>query len=170
MSKTKITTIKECLWDSRKVYEQKKKAAESVKTGKVISERPDGTQFIQLPDGGVVVYKKGEPKTTAVYGCAVKCEGEFNEENLKEAKGKVLEQLFEIIRQIADAVPEDFFIIHDTERIKYDLGHHPLPQFNASKEEIEAVNYFTVGCKLELPNVYKDEEITKRLSIAEIPR
>lgn len=130
----KITVMDEYTVDAKKVYGIEKKCEEDAKKTRVISEKPDGTQILKTPDGRIMARRKGIARHRAMYGCAVKCEGEYSEENLKEAKEKVLEKLFEIVRGVADTVPEDFFIIKDE------------------------VNCFTVGCKLELPNVYVEEE------------
>lgn len=155
---TKITVMGEFTYGAKRVYEEEKKMSEMIKNAKVLTDYENGIQLLKLADGGTIIHKKGEPKDRSMYGCAVKCEGELNEENLKEAKEKALEELFDIIREVANTIPEEFFVIKDAETWKDAYRNPILPQNKVPDEEIDAINYFTVGCKVELPNVYNDEE------------
>ncbi|MEE1352126.1 MAG: hypothetical protein UHM23_08795 [Clostridia bacterium] len=122
------------------VNEEKGRAAIRTKNGTVIVKYPF---VVDIPE-------------EELYGYAVKCHGEFNEENIKAAKEAVLEELFKIIRDVAEAVPEKFFVIKDAETIADEINSSPFIDA-AEKSKINDVDYFTVGCKLVLPNAYKGE-------------
>ena len=152
----KITELNEYTIDAEKVYEIEKRNHELRKTAKIVKESSDGIQILQLPDGRIMMHKKGAAVETE-YGVAFKCEGEFNEENLAIAKEKALERLLSIIREVVNACPDKFFVIKDTETIKEAYRNPVIAELKSSDEEIDAINYFTVGCKIKLPKVYEEE-------------
>ena len=151
--------IKEhCIIGVDEVIEKGKKRKEKLADAEIISvDEKKGRAFIKTKNGtGMVKYPFEDIPKEELYGCAVECHGEFNEENIKAAKEAVLEKLFEIIRDVAETVPEQFFVIKDAEKIVNEIKSSPFIDA-AEKSKINDVDYFTVGCKLVLPNAYKGE-------------
>lgn len=141
------------------IVEKGNKRKEELENSEIVSVNEEkGRAVIRTKNGTVIVkypFVVDIPEEE-LYGYAVKCHGEFNEENIKAAKEAVLEKLFEIIRDVAEAVPEKFFVIKDAETIADEMKSSPFIDA-AEKSKINDVDYFTVGCKLVLPNAYKGE-------------
>lgn len=141
------------------IVEKGNKRKEELENSEILSVNEEkGRAVIRTKNGTVIVkypFVVDIPEEE-LYGYAVKCHGEFNEENIKAAKEAVLEELFKIIRDVAEAVPEKFFVIKDAETIADEINSSPFIDA-AEKSKINDVDYFTVGCKLVLPNAYKGE-------------
>ena len=141
------------------IVEKGNKRKEELENSEILSVNEEkGRAVIRTKNGTVIVkypFVVDIPEEE-LYGYAVKCHGEFNEENIKAAKEAVLEELFKIIRDVAEAVPEKFFVIKDAEIIADEINSSPFIDA-AEKSKINDVDYFTVGCKLVLPNAYKGE-------------
>lgn len=144
-------------WDAERVCQLEEEARERLKTAKLVTQYEDGRKLFRIADGGFMMRSPGK-KENAVYGVAYKCEGEFNEENLAIAKEKAVERTLDIVRDVINTVPDKFFVIHDTERIKDGYRNPPIASNKIPDEEIDAINYFTVAIKMMLPNVYEDKE------------
>ena len=76
-----------------------------------------------------------------MYGEFIKVDGEMTEEKLEEAKEILLDKICNGIRKIAKENSEQFFIVKD---------------FSES-DSIFKGDYFTVGCKFELPTISSEE-------------
>ena len=151
--------IKEnCIIGVDEVIEKGKKRKEELADVEIISvDEKKGRAFIKTKNGACLTkYPIEDIPKEELYGYAVECHGEFNEENIKAAKEAVIEKLFEIIRDVAEAVPEKFFVIKDAETIADEMKSSPFIDA-AEKSKINDVDYFTVGCELVLPNAYKGE-------------
>lgn len=139
------------------IVEKGNKRKEELENSEIVSVNEEkGRAIIRTKNGTVIVkypFVVDIPEEE-LYGYAVKCHGEFNEDNIKAAKEAVLEELFKIIRDVAEAVPEKFFVIKDAETIADEMKSSPFIDA-AEKSKINDVDYFTVGCKLVLPNAYK---------------
>ena len=183
MSKAKFTDIESI--GVKEVFENEKRRRKEIAEATLISENVErGIKQMRKKNGAIMLVKmtdeerlekqrkqyeeSGDVKCKCVspimnkpemryYGYAVKCEGDFTKENIDKAKEIVLDKICEIIRDVARAVPNDFFIIKNKETLKKE--YERLPDFlRPSDEEIDAINYFSVGCKIELPSAYTEEE------------
>ena len=162
MEKSKFTIMEEITRDAKVVKEENMNAEKRYLESEVVNENfSDDYKLMRDNKGNTYIRRKIPTAMDTlgldVYGCAVKCEGELNEENVQKAKEIVLENMFEIIKGIAKTIPDDFFVIKDKETWKDAYRHPPVAANKIPDEEIEAINYFTVGCRLCLPNVYKEK-------------
>lgn len=155
---TKAFIEETCIIGADEIIAEGKARKEELEKAEILSINEEKGRAMIRTDKGTAVtkYPFDEIPKEALYGYAVKCNGEFNEENIKAAKEAVLEKLFKIIRDVAEAVPEKFFVIKNPEKIVDELKSSPFVD-KATKDETNSVDYFTVGCKLVLPNAYKGE-------------
>jgi hypothetical protein len=96
----------------------------------------------------------------AEYGFAVKCDGEFTEENIEKAKEIVCDKMCAFVRELIMNVPEKFFVIRDSVPMGI-IDEHGNESMENKKLSENGVDYFTVGCKMILPLPFTDDEFAE---------
>jgi hypothetical protein len=134
--------VKEAREDALKQKERIENAEE------VKRNEEDGLRLMKGSNGATFI-SPIEPPTYDewLYWYAVKCDSEFNEENIEKAKEMVLDKICEIVRDVANSFPDKFFIIKNSETTKVVNMETGVVKEN----KVDFDNYFTVGCKLKLP-------------------
>lgn len=124
--------------------EQKERIENAVE---VKRNKENGLRFMKDVNGRVFVSPIESPTYDEwLYGYAVKCDGDFNEENIEKAKEMVLDKICEIVRDVANSFPDKFFIIKNAETtqvVNVETG--------VVRENKVDFDHFTVGCKFKLP-------------------
>lgn len=156
--------IKEIYVNSiREVKENFVKIIEEVKSSELVNANMEKGRYLMRSKKGVFMTCinpndiKNTYKKEAEYGYAVKCDGEFTEENVEKAKEFVCDKMCGIVRELIMNAPDKFFVIKDSVSTVYIDENKNETKVNKKLSE-NGVDYFTVGCKLTLPLPFTEEE------------
>jgi hypothetical protein len=159
---TKITGMSEFAVDIDLMQKNALDHIKSIESAKEISRNEEsGRRLMRDKSGGMFMTTIDLPTYNEnLYGYAVKCEGEVNDETIEEAKSIVVDKMCEIIREIAKRFPSKFFVIKRPD--DYNKGTKTInletDEVTYVKYDDEIVDFSTVGCKLLLPFAIEDEK------------